>query len=70
MLETSLLPYGEEYKIRVKGYADSVGKIRINERIAKERAMSVVRLFLSRNLACLDEYHYAESLTGTPLEAR
>ncbi len=70
MVEVNLLPSGEEYKIRVKGYADSVGNIHINKRIAKERAMNLVKVISSRNLACIENQRYADSLTGTPLEAK
>lgn len=70
MVEINLLPSDEEYKIRVKGYADSVGNIHANERIAKERAMSLVKTLSTRNLACIENPHYADTLTGTPLEAK
>lgn len=70
MVELSLLPYGENYRVRVKGYADAVGRVDINERIAKERAMGLVNLLTRRNLACLEKQHYADVLTGTPLLVR
>lgn len=70
IMEISLLPSGEDYRIRVKGYADSAGSLPVNERIAKERAMNLISLITSRSLACLEKHHYAESLTGTPLEAK
>lgn len=70
MAEVHLLPSGEEYKIRVKGYADSVGNIHTNERIAKERAMNLVKTLSTSNLACIENQHYADTLTGTPFEAK
>lgn len=70
MVEVGLLPTGKDYSIRIKGYADSVGSMHVNERIAKERAKNLVSILTNRNLACLEKQHYAEGLIGTPLEAK
>lgn len=64
------LPSDGEYRIRVIGYADSVGKRQINTIIAKERAKRVVSLLLRERVACLERQHYADTLTATPLDAK
>lgn len=65
-----LLPYGDNYMIKVKGFADATGKSHINERLARERAENLVKLLTQNNLACIEKKTYAGNLTGTDLEAR
>lgn len=68
--DVSLLPYDREYRIRVKGYADSTGRRKVNQVIARERALWIVKSLLESKVACIDTPQRAESLIGSALEIR
>ncbi|MCX8164692.1 MAG: hypothetical protein N3D14_04785 [Aquificaceae bacterium] len=70
LVEVNLLPLEDGYRIKVKGYADAIGRHSTNMRIARARAEGLANLMVRESLACLEKGHYAGSLTGTFREAR